>query len=159
MSTPTSPLVAKAETYFYTLAAIDTDRLDTLLAPDYTHTFLPASAGLDPTMDRDTFIGRIGSLRNVLTHLRVAIIETWSNDAGRTITAHATNSPQFADSLKRPEDAEGEWDFEGEYMWILTFDESCDKIIRSVEFVDGAATEKLKAQMGKAFGRVAGAGQ
>ncbi|KAH6685792.1 hypothetical protein F5X68DRAFT_276570 [Plectosphaerella plurivora] len=150
-----STLDATVKAFCDALAAVDMDRAGSFLAPDYDHTFLPASAGLGPNLGRDKFLGHFGSLRPIVDKFDVTILETWPNEAGRTVTLRATNAPHFKDSIKRPEDADDEWTFLGEYLFVFTMDESGEKIVKALEFVDSAAALKMKTLVPKAVKRLA----
>jgi hypothetical protein len=154
MPTTKSPLLATAESFFSALSICDMDRVASFLAPEYEHHFLPASSGLGPPVDRDALIGRFTGLRSIATGVEITINQAWPNDAAHTITLQTTNTPHFKDIVKRPEDVEGEWDFSIQCMFVLTMDESGEKMVKSIEFVEGPTTEKMMVQVPKAFQRV-----
>lgn len=58
--------------------------------------------------------------------------------------------------MKQDDDGDGEWEYEGEYMFVLTMDESGERIVRVVEMLDSLKTEKeLRPLMKRARERVA----
>jgi hypothetical protein len=55
----------------------------------------------------------------------------------------ATSQPIFHDELKDEGLTEEEWTYKGEYMFILSMNESGDKVERVVEFVDSKGSERF----------------
>ena len=139
---------------FDAVASFDKNRLAEILDPTYEHTFAPSSEEFGPPVDRDAFIGRFAGIEPVLTGLALKPIQSWPNEQARTITVHATGKPSFRDAVRDDGDAEGEWDFTGEYMFVFTMNESGEKIIKTFEFVEGKVATRMKAQIGKAFARI-----
>jgi hypothetical protein len=51
----------------------------------------------------------------------------------------------------RDNDDEDEWKYRGEYVFILTMDQSGEKIEHVLEFVDSKGTERLRGLMARAW--------
>jgi hypothetical protein len=149
-----SSLLATAQRYLDALTALEADRLAALLAPEYEHTFAPSSAAFGPPVGRDVFVERFVGLRPVLSGMTNNILQSWPNDAGRTITIFARMSPIFHEHIKQAGDQKDEWTFCGEYMFVLTADEIGEKVTKSFEFVESKMADRMKAQIGKAFQRI-----
>ena len=56
----------------------------------------------------------------------------------------------FRDDVKDAGLSDEEWSYRGEYIFILTMDESQEKIIRVLEFVDSKGTDRLRELMARA---------
>jgi hypothetical protein len=59
------------------------------------------------------------------------------------VVVWATGIVTWQEAAKDPGLTEEEWEFHGEYMFILSMDESGEKIERVVEFVDSKEAERL----------------
>lgn len=62
----------------------------------------------------------------------------------------ATSETKFFDAVKDSGLSDEEWIYRGEYMFILSMDESQEKIKRVVEFLDSKATERLRGLIKRA---------
>lgn len=56
----------------------------------------------------------------------------------------------FRDDVKDGGLSDEEWSYRGEYIFIFTMDESQEKIIRVLEFVDSKGTDRLRGLMARA---------
>lgn len=56
----------------------------------------------------------------------------------------------FRDDVKDAGLSDEEWGYRGEYIFIFTMDESQEKIIRVLEFVDSKGTDRLRVLMARA---------
>ena len=64
---------------------------------------------------------------------------------------------RFKDIVKDPGLSDDEWEYHGEYIFILSMDESGEKVERSLEFVDSKATERLRILMARAHNNLVAA--
>lgn len=118
-------------------------------APNCTHIFAPASLGKLGPFNNEQFAEHITKLGDILDHFPVIPKEVNVNEAGRQVVIWATAKPYFKDVAKGENPVEGDWDYTGEYIFMLNFDEN-GKVVRIVEFLDSLATERLKAMAVKA---------
>jgi len=73
------------------------------------------------------------------------------SESANQVTVWATSRTIFRDDVKDDGIGEEEWVYEGEYIFMLWMDESGEKIVRTVEFLDSKGTvEKLGALMKRA---------
>ncbi|KAJ5613199.1 hypothetical protein N7510_006393 [Penicillium lagena] len=121
-----------------------------ILAPSAEHKFAPASLNLPQSMDAATFANHLGSLREVLAGFPVYPKEIWENEGLGQVTIWATSETIFHEKAKGDNASVDDWKFQGEYIFILTMDESQEKVVRVVEFLDSKATERLRELMAKA---------
>jgi hypothetical protein len=65
------------------------------------------------------------------------------------VTIWATSETVFHEKAKG-NDVSEEWKFHGEYIFILTMDESREEVVQIIEFLDSKATEPLRELMARA---------
>ena len=128
---------------------LSTDQLNQDRAPNCTHIFAPASVGNLGPFNNQQFAEHISKLGDILDGFPVIPKEIHVNDAGRQVVIWATAKPYFKDVAKGEKPVEADWDYAGEYIFMLDFDES-GKVTRILEFLDSLATEKLKSMAAKA---------
>lgn len=74
--------------------------------------------------------------------------EYFESERSNAVTVWATGVPEFREDVK---DKDEDWGYQGEYIFLLSMDESGEKITRIVEFLDSKATvEKLSGLMERA---------
>jgi hypothetical protein len=129
----------------------DTQGFASVLAENYTHQFAPASLNLPVVYDKQGFLEHIGHLSHIMTGFPVTgkqYIETASPNG---VTVWATGQAKFRDDVKDDGIPEEEWEYTGEYVFMLSMDEAGEKVVRTVEFLDSKATdEKLRPLMKRA---------
>lgn len=121
-----------------------------ILAPSAEHKFAPASLNLPQSMDAAAFANHLGSLREVLAGFPVFPKEIFENEGLGQVTIWATSETIFHEKAKDDAVSSEDWKFHGEYMFILTMDESREKIVQTIEFLDSKATERLRELMARA---------
>lgn len=58
------------------------------------------------------------------------------------VVVWATGRPQFREELKDYDEfSKAEWDYVGEFVYMLTMDETVDKIVKANEFIDSKGTD------------------
>lgn len=119
-----------------------------LRAPNCTHIFTPSSMNPPPPKSNEAFAQHVDSLKKILNHFPVTAKEIHVNEPKRQVVIWATAIPEFKEEAKGNSDA-SEWDYMGEYIFILDMDEE-GKIVRIVEFLDSLATARLRELMNKA---------
>jgi hypothetical protein len=120
-----------------------------LRTPNCTHLFAPSSLNIGPPKSNDAFAAHItNNILPLVNDFHITPKETNINESGRQITIWATAKPVFKVEAMGGQD-QSEWDYTGEYLFILDVDEE-GKITRVVEFVDSLATTRLRGLMVKA---------
>ncbi|KAL9083962.1 MAG: hypothetical protein Q9165_008305 [Trypethelium subeluteriae] len=92
-------------------------------------------------LDKQAMLGHIGRLRNVLSGFPVTVKEYIESEGSNQVTVWATAQPSFRDDVKDNEIPQQDWVYQGEYVFMLTMDETGEKITRTVEFLDSKATD------------------
>ena len=145
-----------AKAYLSTLATLDMTTLSGVLSDEYTLTICPATLSL-PAMDKDAYISRMSSLRAVLVGLPVTYLDIIESESSNSVWIHGTAVPEWKKEAKGDgEEVEGEWDFKGEYVFMLWMDESGEKVVRCVEMVDSLGMGKMGGLFAKAMANVTG---
>lgn len=94
-------------------------------------------------------------------HFPVTAKEIHVNEAGRQVTIWANATPEWkkeAMGERKGEEGRKEWEYTGEYIFILDVDEE-GKIVRVLEFLDSLGTERLRGLMVRARENVGLAGK
>ncbi|KAH8676154.1 hypothetical protein BX600DRAFT_432685 [Xylariales sp. PMI_506] len=139
-----------AKKYISHFATLDTQLLDSVLAEDHEHHFAPASLGMK-VMSRQEFLAHNQRLRAVLAGFPVEGREYLDSESSNAVTVWATSQTQFHEGARDDGSPPEEWDYRGEYVFILTMDEAGEKIRRTVEFLDSRSTvDKLMNLMARA---------
>ncbi|KAF2257163.1 hypothetical protein BU26DRAFT_513866 [Trematosphaeria pertusa] len=139
-----------AKKYISMFATLDTTLLSSVLADSAAHTFAPASLGMSrEPLDKSTFVHHISSLREIMTGFPVYAKQYIESESSNSVVVWATSKTQFREDVK--DEGEGvDWDYEGEYVFMFWMDESGEKIVRTVEFLDSLKTEGLRGVMKRA---------
>lgn len=130
-----------AKKYIGHFETLDSDTLASVLAPDHTHHFAPASLAFPGPFTREQFLEHSAVLRQVLTGFPVRGNEYVESESSNQVTVWATARPRFKEEVLRDEKDREEWEFQGEYVFMFWMDETGDKIVRTVEFLDSKGTE------------------
>lgn len=121
-----------------------------LLAPTATHKFAPASLNLPESMSGDAFVAHIGTLGGILDGFPVYPKDVSVNEGKNKVTIWATSETHFRREAMDDSISVQEWLYHGEYVFILTMDETREKIVSVLEFVDSKGTERLRELMARA---------
>lgn len=121
-----------------------------ILAPAAEHKFAPASLNLPQSMGAAAFANHLGTLREILVGFPVFPKEIFENEGLRQVTIWATSETIFHEKAKGADFSSEDWKFHGEYIFILTMDESREKVVQIIEFLDSKATERLRELMARA---------
>lgn len=127
------------------VGAFESLSLSSLLAcrtPDCAHIFLPSSLFVRP-LDNTAFEAHISRLHGIIKTFPVTAKEIMEDEQQNRVIVWATSQPIFHDELKDEGLTEEEWTYKGEYMFILSMNESGDKVERVVEFVDSKGSERF----------------
>ncbi|KAJ0416334.1 hypothetical protein BJY00DRAFT_291776 [Aspergillus carlsbadensis] len=128
-----------AQKYIAHFENLDETLLATPLSETYTHEFAPASLNAPGPLTKTGFLAHGASLREILTGFPVTAKEYFECEASNNVIVWATGVPHFKKELMDGEAAE--WEYMGEYVFMFWMDESGERIERSVEFLDSAATK------------------
>ncbi|KAH7259227.1 uncharacterized protein BKA55DRAFT_562235, partial [Fusarium redolens] len=145
-----STLTATATAYIDVFRTLDTEALSNILTDQYSHQFAPASANLPGPMDRHGLIARLQHVGEVMSSFTVTIKQTWPNPSLRQVLVWAGSESNFHRHLRDSDDDE-EWTKRGEYMFLMTTDESGERIMDVLEFVDSKATEEIVVMVARAL--------
>lgn len=66
----------------------------------------------------------------------------------------ATSVANFRDEVKDDGISDEEWGYRGEYIFVLSLDESRERVQDVLEFVDSLGTERLRGLMRRARGNL-----
>ncbi|KAJ7927988.1 hypothetical protein B0H13DRAFT_2653171 [Mycena leptocephala] len=134
-STHTDKLLATAATY--------------LQSENYRLEFAPASLNPPAPLTREQFAAHLGHLRNIMSSFPVRAKKSWANPSLNQVVVWADGETVFHAHVRDNEDEE-EWKYVGEYMFVISMDESGEKIDHVLEFVDSKGTERLRGLMARA---------
>lgn len=139
-----------ALSYLQAFSTLSPDSFLAILSPTATHQFAPSSISLPPALSPPAFAHHIDSLRHVLVGFPVTPTEIWADEANGQVTIWARSQTIFREEAKDSGVAEEEWCYRGEYIFVLTLDETRERVERVLEFVDSKGTEGLRGLMGRA---------
>ena len=147
----TSKCLKTAQRFIGIFETLDTQTLDSILAEKHTHEFAPSSLNIPSPYDRQGILEHIGHLRDVLAGFPVTAKEYIQSEGSNTVAVWATSRTMFRDDVKDDNISLEEWTYEGEYLFVLIMDETGDKIVRTIEFLDSKGTaDKLWPLMKRA---------
>lgn len=129
---------------------LDGDTFHSLAALNYTHIFAPARANGPAPRDRETFAGHISGLKSILEGFPVVPKEVIENVGENQVVVWATSETLFREDVMDDGLNKEQWAYKGEYVFILTMDESGEKIVKVFEFLDSKGTEELRGLIARA---------
>ncbi|RYP74220.1 hypothetical protein DL771_003153 [Monosporascus sp. 5C6A] len=145
-----------AKAYISTFANLDTTLLSSLLAPSYVYIPAPASLGdFLRTKDKDEMVAHIASLRTYMTGFPVYAKNYWESDAENMVTVWATSKIEWKEEVMGETAGTGEWEFEGEYMFLIWMDKTEEKVVKVLAFMDSLKTVRVMELMGRAREKMA----
>ncbi|KAF2639228.1 hypothetical protein P280DRAFT_481387 [Massarina eburnea CBS 473.64] len=149
MATQESARVRTANEFLHVFTTLDTTPLQTILAPNYHHTFGPNSlTGFGP-YDKPGFIKHVSGLFQFLTTFPVIPVETIDSESSNAVWVWTKTDAQFKEEVRNGEKVE-DWVYKGENMFMFWFDGE-GRISRCVELVDSKKTvDELLPLMGRA---------
>ncbi|KIW96536.1 uncharacterized protein Z519_01927 [Cladophialophora bantiana CBS 173.52] len=118
-----------------------------LRTPDCVHTIVPTTLSFTPRMSNEIRGAHLLSLKKKTSELPVtpkAILE-----GGNLVTIWATSKATFREEAK-DEDLTVDWSYEGEYIFVLTFNQADYKIQHILEFIDSTKVEKVQVLLQRA---------
>ena len=122
---------------------MDGDGNIALRTPDCTQTILPTSLGYKSDMTNVEWATHFSSLQNIITTFPVTPVDVL--ESGNQVTIWARGCAHFRTNLRMPGSV-SYWPttFENEYIFVLSFDETGQKIKKILEMVDSASLEKIR---------------
>ncbi|ETS84365.1 hypothetical protein PFICI_02390 [Pestalotiopsis fici W106-1] len=148
---PSETLSATATAWLDALGSLDPERLRAVMSPDYSHTFAPGSLTrlANSSKDREAMCGHVEHVGRVLTSFPIFPRQVWPNPSLRQVVVWADSKANFRDGATKGPDED--WEFAGEYMFVITMNETGDKVDKVLEFLDSKATERAWELMAKAL--------
>lgn len=141
---------ATAMAFIGDFATLDVPTMLSRRTPDCIHTFSPASLGMPPK-DNTQFGDHVTRLKGVLSSFPVTPTTVFEDEAQNAVIVHATSQAKFHDKVKDDGLTDEQWTFRGEYVFMLTMDESGEKIRSLTEFLDSKGTENVFGLMKRAM--------
>ena len=137
-------------------ATMDETIIEPILAENYSHQVAPASIqevspqGVGP-FDKQGFIGMVTGMKAIIKAYPFKINEIIESESSNAVVAYVTGEATFQDHIKDDSIPADEWKHTGNYIFWFYMDESSEKIVRTIEFLDSKATaDKMMAFVHKA---------
>lgn len=150
----TSGRVLTASKYLKAADEMDIDAIMSLRSPICSHHYAPASLGELPPLDNATYQASLLRFKDIISGFEITNKEVMEDDKQNRIMIWASARTIWYPAAKDPGITEEEWDFRTEYVFILSMDESQEKIVKVVEFVDSKATEQWRQLVARAMENV-----
>ncbi|KUJ10195.1 uncharacterized protein LY89DRAFT_689999 [Mollisia scopiformis] len=127
---------------------LDLKSIMSLRAPKCTHQMAPASLGYGDPITNDVYETSISRFGRYISAWPVEIKEVTEDEKNNRVVVWATAQPQWREeAMDGPKE---DWEKGGEYMFTMCMDESGEKLVRVVEFLDSKRTEELRALIARA---------
>jgi hypothetical protein len=136
--------------YMQAANEMDFSTIMAMRSPSCSHLFHPSSLGVRPPIDNATYEANLVRFKDIISGFPMTIKETLEDEKKNQIMIWAEGGQSWFPEAKDPGFSEEEWNFTREYIFILSLDESGEKIERMVEFVDTKATEQLRLLLARA---------
>jgi hypothetical protein len=101
-------------------------------------------------MDHNGFVARFRRVGEVMSSFAVTVKQMWPNPSLRQVLVWASSETNFHRHL-RDSDYDEEWRKPGEYMFLMTMNETGEEIVDVLEFVDSKATEDIVGLVARAL--------
>ncbi|KAF2491673.1 hypothetical protein BU16DRAFT_530133 [Lophium mytilinum] len=151
--------VETTRAFLHAFTPLTPEAFSPLLAANYHHSFLPPSVAIHAPFTRDGFLAHVASMSRVMTGFPVTPTEIFEDPARNAVVAFATSevvwNGEVVEAVRKEEGEEGEWKYEGSYVFALWFDEA-GLVQRVVEFVDSEGTGRARGLIKRALGLVGG---
>jgi len=145
---------ATALKYLDAASTFDLDAIMALRSPDCTHEFHPPSVGVRPPLDNTAYEAQLRQFKDIVVGFPVTIKEIIEDDKENRLMVLLESSQTWSSDAKDAGLSEEEWAFSREYVFVLTMDETGEKITRVVEFLDSKGTEQLRVLVARATGNM-----
>jgi ketosteroid isomerase-like protein len=157
--------LATAKRYMDHYKTLDAAALKDVLLDDYVQIYLPTSVTPPPREPGQTqkqwYLNWAGNvLPAIMTGYEMVVSEyiigETEDGKNRVVTVFSKSKSSFRQDIRDPGDSDDEWFYSAEYVFVITMDETGEKISKIVEFVDSKSLEgKFMALVTKAFANVA----
>ena len=135
-------LVATAKAFLDVFSSLDGDSISDIQTEGYRHEFAPQSLDVPGPFNAEQFTAHLKNTQLVMSSFPVYVKQIWPNPYLHQVVAWTTSEAIFHENVKDGSD-DGEWQYHGEYIWILTMNETGTKVDHVLEFLDSKGTEKL----------------
>ncbi|PLB51649.1 hypothetical protein P170DRAFT_487854 [Aspergillus steynii IBT 23096] len=146
----TSTLHRTTLNFLEVFETLSLEKFLSVLTPDAEYIIAPASSSMPVLKVGDNFAEHVRGLNSILDGFPMFPKEILENEEKGQVTIWATSLAGFKDEVKDSGLSEEEWAYRGEYIIIVTMDETREKIVRVVEFMDSRLTERLKVLFSRA---------
>ncbi|KAL3451536.1 hypothetical protein BJX65DRAFT_304127 [Aspergillus insuetus] len=138
-----------AQKYISHFANLDKGLLASLLSESYTHQFAPTSLNPPGPFTKTGFLAHGASLSEIMIGFPVTAKEYLECEVSNRVVVWATSEAHFKEEVMDGDEAG--WEYKAEYVFMFWMDDSGEKVERTVEFLDSAATkERLFELMARA---------
>ncbi len=137
-----------AKKYLGLFATVDLQILESLLADNYVHQFAPASLNRPGGFDKPSILEYMSRRFGLLTSFTMTAKEYVESESGNQVMVWATSQATFRDDVKDAGVPDEEWRYAGEYIFLFSMDETGEKLVRTVEFLDSKATFDFMSGIG-----------
>jgi hypothetical protein len=121
---------------------LDTTTMSSLLTDDYMHQQAPASVSTR-NLNKKDHLEFFGSLTALLKGVSVTVKEYFVAENDKQVTIWMASDFEWKDEVKDEELSAEDWAYCGEYVMVLKMDETGNKILKALEFVDSKMTADI----------------
>ncbi|KIW72682.1 hypothetical protein, variant [Phialophora macrospora] len=123
-----------------TFESLDYEANLALRTIDCRHSFAPASLGIGEKSN-EQFESHLKSLQKTIEGIPVTAKQIF--EGNNQITVWATSDTKFK-AVAKARDPDLDWTYQGEYIFIFTFNDAGDKIQHILEFLDSKKVEEAR---------------
>jgi len=152
--TMSSPRRTTALAFISAFEHLDIPTHMSLRTPTCTQIFAPSSIAQPPPLSNSEFSTHLSKLKSIISHFPVWPKEIIEDERENRVAIWATSEATFKDEVRDEGLSEEEWGYRGEYVFMLSMDESGEKIERVVEFLDSKAAERVRELVKRALGNL-----
>lgn len=145
-----------AKTFLSYFTSLDESILEPILAENYYHEFAPVALNPPGPFGRAGFLAHTSGLKKVMSSFPIFTKEYIESESGNQVVVWATSQAHFREEVRDHGINKKEWEYSGEYIFMFTMDESGEKVVRCVEFLDSLGTQRLMGLMKRAKGNLQG---
>jgi hypothetical protein len=122
--------------YLASFEHLDTKILAGLRTSICKHIFAPVSYQDPIPLSNEEFAAQLSKIKGVIVKFAVKVKEVMEDPVQNRVMIWADGEPTWANECMDDGLSEEEWAYRAEYMFVLSMDESEEKIERIVEFLD-----------------------
>lgn len=149
-SAMTSTRYATALKYIKAAKDFDLNAIMALRTPTCTHHLHPSSLGtrVDDNAAYETHLLRF---KSIITGFPIVAKEIIEDEKQNRVVLLVESGQTWVPAAMDPSFSEEEWGFKREYVFILSMDESQEKVEKVIEFLDSKGTDQFRALITRAF--------